>query len=831
MNREKMIAAPSHYVVPLQHLPAYELSSVGAKAMRLGELIRNGYQVPPGFCILGEAFQQVVFENIPSTLLQEAEKYICGQDIEKAKQVAARISEHIMSASFPQVLLDELRVRISSDAITGEVLWAVRSSAVEEDSATESYAGIYGTFLNVHEGDLPKRIVECLSSAWSDEAVAYKVRNKKNYVSSMAVIVQQMVRGDSSGVTFTANPQSGSMAEICINAVKGINEPLVSGEITPDYYRLSKMGFEILEERTGSIPVLSEEKISSLCAVATEVEKIYGQPQDIEWTILDDQIVLLQARPVTRLPSYFPLPDSLPKGKKLKLAYVGSFSPFGASLEMEKNMVYCDAREALTGRRKDHIQFYINGYIYEYEEQSYRLFGLLWIISRFRLLWKLLRPLQTEQHFLEQVQEPYLTFLHEVERDIHRMRDIREALILMEEAIRNYYEFQQKSIDIAWLANNFPILLSRFIRLFVLRKLSDTEILEMIQGFESSTHKRERALSDLIMGAGKDKSLKDFLLSCTADEFEQRIRERSLPENFLIQFDAFSLEYEYVWTSHNPKDAGWRLQFEIFLDEFRNGLKRTNKLESLNRSTNNLLRKIQKNLEKHFAERMLPLRRYFFRYLFDNSVRLLPFRENRNHLFYQGVMSIRRVMRHMGAILTEEGLLRKPEDVFLLSLDEVRAMPEQLRGHGCDALRTEILKRSDEEKRNHFLSSPAIIYEKDGESRYSKEVKSSNVLKGLACSSGTYQGRARLIFSKAQSHLVRPGDIIVCPKTRPFFSSLFSISGALIAEEGGMLSHGAILAREYGIPAVLDVPRATMLIQNGDLVTVNGGSGEVIIHK
>lgn len=822
------------FLVRLDKLKESELSSVGAKALRLGELIRYGYEVPTGICIRSEAYRQFMSQNIPEGLLQEVLRHINNGYLEAARRSSTKIVERMMLAPIPQALLMELRTVLSLSQAADGLGWSVRSSASEEDTDTESFAGLYSTFLNViGEAALLEKIKLCWASLWNNEAMAYRVKVGITKAPAMAVILQRMVTGEYSGVLFTANPHSGCTTEICINVANGLNESLVSGKVTPDFYRISKVRGDVLEQRLQSADsVLTKKVLTQLLKIALDVEKLYGCPQDIEWTINKGKINMLQTRPITRLPNYFPLSDPLLARKALKIAYVGLFSPFGATLEMEKNTVYCQAMQRLTGKRTDHIQFLINGYIYEYREVGYPFAGFAWLIARTKLLWKTLHPRQSERYFLERIQEPYLRTVEELEESIQQEKTISGLLTLLDRAIQNYYEFQRKSISVGWLADWFSIMLRRFVRYLTPVRSSDASIFEMIKGFKSYTHYREHELTELEATARRDERLRSFFERCTAEEFTQRLLEQSLPSEFLEYFKAFSKNYEYVWTSNNPKDAGWQLDYQIFLEYFRKSATNQKNATTSSCQREPFLEKIRKVLNSNKVEQVLPVRRFVLDFLIEHSRRFLPYRENRNHLFYRGVLSIRRIMLSLGKMLVEYGELSRPEDIFFLTLEEVRNLPQWLGGVQTEAFRVKIKKRIEEYHANQFLIPPSTVSVKNKMSTPSwVRVEGDRILKGIACSNGVYRGKVRIIFSKSQLHNLKRGDVLVCVKARPFFSSLFGIAGALITEEGGMLSHGAILAREYGIPAVLNVPSATRVIQDGNIVTVDGERGEIVIHS
>jgi phosphoenolpyruvate synthase/pyruvate phosphate dikinase len=235
---------------------ADDISLVGGKALSLNRLVWAGFNVPDGF---------VITTSSSSTMIEALEK---------------EILEYYASLNTPSM--------------------AVRSSAVAEDGKSDAWAGQFDTFLDVPRENLIEKIKGCWASAGSERARSYA--EQKNISSGkVAVIVQQMISGDVSGVAFSAHPVTNNHEQLVIEAAKGLGDKLVSGTVTPDTYVLDKKSGQVTEEHLGQNRILNNQQLQNLARTVKKIEGVYGFPVDVEWTYTGDELYILQSRPITTL--------------------------------------------------------------------------------------------------------------------------------------------------------------------------------------------------------------------------------------------------------------------------------------------------------------------------------------------------------------------------------------------------------------------------------------------------------------------------------------------------------------------------------------------------
>jgi pyruvate,water dikinase len=316
---------------------AIQLHNSGGKGLHLGEMVSRGFPVPPGFIVTSAAYDHYCRENhlreIIAGNLQKIKPNVPG-DLEVASNnIRALFRKGMLDQNLKEEILAAHR-NLQSPAV------AVRSSATAEDLAELSFAGQQDTYLNITDvADLISHVVECWSSLWTARAIGYRLQNEVDQRDiALAVVVQQMVQSDVSGVLFTANPLTGSRMESVIDATFGLGEALVSGLVDPDHYVVNKQTMQVTQKQLGKKALsiradnkggvksvveegedrlaLSESQVEELVKLGEKVQQVYGSPQDIEWAYSNGELFLLQSRAITSL---FPLPDGMPAEPLLTL--------------------------------------------------------------------------------------------------------------------------------------------------------------------------------------------------------------------------------------------------------------------------------------------------------------------------------------------------------------------------------------------------------------------------------------------------------------------------------------------------------------------------------
>jgi pyruvate,water dikinase len=303
------------------------LQAVGGKGVNLARLRRAGFCVPAGFIIPTDAYRAFVNSNHLSNLIAVLTNSITTDNPAQLEDASARIRAAFSAGSLPTEI--EADVQDAYAAMNGAPV-AVRSSATLEDLPDLSFAGQQDTFLNIiGPEDLLVAVIDCWSSLWTARAIGYRMRNRVNHhEATLAVVVQEMVQSEVSGVLFTANPLTGLLSETVIDATFGLGEALVSGQVEPDHFVIDSVsgaiktavlgtkavstrskaggGVQALEESSSARQSLTDEQIQQLVALGQQVQKEYGIPQDIEWAFAAGELYLLQSRPITSL---FPIPE------------------------------------------------------------------------------------------------------------------------------------------------------------------------------------------------------------------------------------------------------------------------------------------------------------------------------------------------------------------------------------------------------------------------------------------------------------------------------------------------------------------------------------------
>ncbi len=317
------------YVTWFEELTKRDIALAGGKGANLGEMACAGLPIPPGFVVTSQAYQHLLKENRTRRDLARLLGKIEVDDQEQLKLQSNRIRDIIMKCRVPVSINDAIlgNYKKLSEHATPPVFVAVRSSATAEDLSGASFAGQQDTYLNVCAEDLISSVQRCWSSLFTPRAIFYREKRgfDHNRV-SMAVIVQKMINADKAGVMFTVNPVTCEENQIIIEAVWGLGEGVVSGTITPDHYVIDKNAGKIVtavvaskrimfvrDETTGKtietkVPqekvdaqILTEQELRMLVELGNQVERHYGQPQDVEWAIERENVYLLQSRPVTGL--------------------------------------------------------------------------------------------------------------------------------------------------------------------------------------------------------------------------------------------------------------------------------------------------------------------------------------------------------------------------------------------------------------------------------------------------------------------------------------------------------------------------------------------------
>lgn len=802
-------------VGPLGAFGRSDLASAGGKGANLGELIRAGLPVPDGFVVTTDAYAEMVRASGPPIAEQPADDD--GGPI-RARFEAAEIPGSVAAA------VAKAYAELGGGAV------AVRSSATAEDLPGAAFAGQQDTYLNVvGEAAVLDGVRSCWASLWTDRAIAYRRgRGIDPGEVRIAVVVQRMVQAETAGVLFTADPVSGDRERIVVDASSGLGEAVVSGLVTPDHYVLGPHG-ELHDWSPGRREVvitavagggtrgsggttperLPGEVLAELARLGTEVARHFGRPQDIEWAYADGRVYLVQARPMTALP---PPPVRLNAIQRrmgqVLLEYVTvrpypidvtTWVPHGPVGMMTK----VGARFGIRGLFADFLTEQ-DGVVYGLVPRTPRpTLGLLRAPFRVARLVRRRDPARWTE-------DPrFVEFLADVRglagQDLSAMpwarlvRMPRLALALEEPFV-------------ALRADYLPGVGAALLRLRArLARLGRTQLMsELILGGGTRTEDANRALASLA-----DRVRRDPELAAAVDSTD-RTRLAEFPE-FDRAFRSFLAEYGHRETA-SPilvTPPTWAEAPETAL-----GLIKVLAAEAPQPS--NRAERALAELLSHPRLRG-SRRRARTRRLVERARAGIAFREDSHFYFTMPLPIVRRSLLEIGARLRGAGVLSTPTDVFHLRLEELEAIadldatsePQRRR------LRSTALARAAKraELAGVRLIDPGLIYPRVD--------RGDALVTGTPTSAGTVTGPVRVIREPAEFGKLESGDVLVCPYTNPAWTPLFQRACAVVVDAGGSASHAAIVAREYGIPAIMGTADGTTVLTDGQLVIVDGDTGRV----
>lgn len=844
------------FIKEFNELGRDDIDQAGGKGANLGELTRAGFPVPPGFVIVTDAYRAYVAEH------QLADKIAALAAPTDAAGGYESASEQIR-ALFADEISDVLRVEIADAyAPLGEdVPVAVRSSATAEDLPEASFAGQQDTYLNVRGlDDLLLAVRDCWASLWTARALAYRARQGMDPAAvSLAVVVQHMVDAQAAGVMFTANPGNGHRDEAVISAAWGLGESVVSGSVNTDNVVVRKSDGTVLssetankavmtvraEQRTQEQPVppdqrqqsvLSESDAAELAAYGTRIESHYGIPQDIEWARADGQFFIVQARPITALPeAEGPMPTDWtvtePTAMYVRASIVEQLpdplSPLFADMidGAVTRSLQSVFRELLGGEdliRDDDVGLpTINGYAYYRYSRS----------GMYRLAWKTPKALRavlnggTKERWRIYSHPRYRRIVSDwTARDLSQMStgQLLAGVQELVEAAAEYYTAVQTIIP---AAASSEVVFTRFYDA-VVRGKDDPPAQVFVLGFDSVPIRAEKSLYDLASWSRDHPELAESLRTMSSQQFLEQAAGSTDPiwHEWHSRFEAHLSTYGhtiYNLDFMNPVPADDPIPLLETLRFFVSG-KGVDPYERQRRFATR-----RDKATAMVLARLDPVRAKGFRPLLHWAQSNAPIREDALADVGLAWPQVRRMLREIGQRLQQAGVISTPEDVFWLHRTEI----DEERGSLADQV-----EQRKALWRGQRRATPPQLLPKGGWGDMwrrwlpaASEDQTSDVIKGIGGSMGTITAPARVLGGPQDFGQMQPGDVLVASITTPAWTSLFAMASGVVTDIGGPLSHSSIVAREYGIPAVLGTAVATRRIHSGQMIKVDGDAGTVTL--
>ncbi len=843
----------SSYTLGFQEIDKTKLKLVGGKGANLGELSRiEGIRVPDGFCLTTEAYKEIVGDSAEVNSLLERLAVLKTDDRKEIAEIGAKIRQVIQEIPIPKSIEDEVFQQL--DRLGEGDAYAVRSSATAEDLPTTSFAGQHDTYLNIIGNEpILKHISKCWASLFTERALIYRLQNGFDHRNvSLAVVIQKMISSEAAGIMFTADPVSSNRKILSIDAGFGLGEALVAGIVNADNYRVSEGRIVGRTAPDGqNAQTLSDEEILELERLGRKIEAYFESPQDIEWCLFGGVFYIVQSRPITAL---FPIPEVNDRENHVYVSVghqqmmTDPMKPLGISLfqltafrPMFKaaGRLFVDVTQQLAS-----------------PESRKNLLNL--IAEHDPLIWDALVSIAERPDFIKPLPDDengpakrnltppvksyidpsvVVDLIEKNEASVEQLRrniQTRSGPDLIDIVLEDIPELQKVLFDpqsmavimsgmgaSSWLNEKMNEWLGE-------KNAADTLSLSVPNNI---TSQMGLALLDVADVIRPYPDVIAYLENVEDEDFLAELPKLEGGREARDAIDAFLGKYgmrcagEIDITKPRWQEKPTTL-IPIILGNIKNVEPRAG-ARKFEQGRQEALKKEQELLDRL---KQLPdgeQKAAETKQTIDLMRSLIGYREYPKYGKVNRYFVYKQALLKEAERLVKAGVINDREDIYYLTIQELR---EVARTHELDQ-RT-IDKRKAEHELFEKLTPPRVMTS-DGEiitGAYKHEALPAGAIAGLAVSRGIVAGRARVILSMEDADL-EDGDILVTTFTDPSWTPLFISIKGLVTEVGGLMTHGAVVAREYGLPAVVGVVNATKLIKDGQRIRVNGTEGYVeILH-
>ena len=869
----------SPFVLGFQDIDTTKLILVGGKGANLGELSRiDGISVPEGFCVTTAAYTRTIAQIPEFHALLEQLALLQMEDREGIAEISARIRRAIEETVIAKEIAEAVAHFITK--LGDKNAYAVRSSATAEDLPTASFAGQQDTYLNIlGQKAILKHIRKCWASLFTERAVIYRMQNGFDHNKVLlSVIIQKMVYPQAAGILFTADPVTSNRKVVSIDASFGLGEALVSGLVNADSYKVrngkvvdkkiaaKKLAIYALkdggtkeqqiEPEKQNRQALTDEQILQLGRIGRKIEAHFGCPQDIEWCLVDDTFSIVQSRPITTL---YPIPEANDQANHVYVSVghqqmmTDPMKPLGLSFFLlttnapmfkAGGRLFVDVTHQLASPASRENLLNVMG-----QHDPLMKGALMTIIERGDFIKSLPddKPEKAPGKSNQGLSLPNFKTLNDydpaivsdlIKRSETSIEELKQSIQTKSglELINFILEDIQRLKKILSDPQSFGVFMSAmnassWINERMEQWLGEKNVADTLSQSAPNNITSEMGLA-LLDVADVIRPYPQVI------EYLQQVKD----DNFLhelVKFDG-GKEAQDAISAYLSK-YGMRCPGEIDITKTRwsekpvtlvplilsniknfepGGSKRKfeqGQQQALKKEQALLdrLRQLPDGTQKaREAKRMIDLMRNFIGY-----------REYPKYAMIHRYFVYKQALLQEAEQLVQASVLYAKEDIYYLTFEELR---EVVYTHELDY--QIISKRKDEYKFYEKLTPPRVITS-DGEiiaGEYKRENLPAGAIVGLPVSSGVIEGRARVILNMEDADL-EDGDIVVTSFTDPSWTPLFVSIKGLVTEVGGLMTHGAVIAREYGLPAVVNVENATRLINDGQRIRVNGTEGYVEI--
>jgi rifampicin phosphotransferase len=859
-------------VLDLRETDATQVAVVGGKGAALGELSRiEGIRVPPGFCVTTNAFRRIMAGAPSIDDRLDRLSRLNPDDRDAIRTLSAEVRRTVEGIAIPDDVAAAIGIALAR--LGEQAAYAVRSSATTEDLPTASSAGQQDTYLNVvGSAAILQHVSRCWASLFTERAVTYRLRNGFDHRKvHMAVVVQQMVFPHAAGMLFTADPVTSNRKVASIEASFGLGEALVSGQVNPDRYQVRDgevVARAVATKRlaihaspaggTQEEPIaperqehaaLTDLQVVRLAQLGRRVEAHFGRPQDIEWCLVDDGFQIVQSRPITTL---FPIPAADDRENHVYVSVghqqmmTDPMKPLGLSIFQLTALprmyeaggrLFVDVTQRLASPTS-------RAGLLELLGKSDPLIrdALETILERDDFLPPVAdegpggppaggapAPIETDPAIVAELIGRNRTSVATLKRDIRAksgsalldfvLADIQGELKRILFDPQSHQVFMGAMEATWWLNEHLEAWLGE-------KNVADT-LTQSVP--DNVTSEMGLALLDVADVIRPHPEVVAFLQQVEDDDFLDELAElaggRQARDAIRAFLDKYGMrcvgEIDITrprWSERPsalvPVILGNVKNFEPGAGErhFEQGRQEawTKEQDVLER-----LRALPDGEQKaEETKRMIDRVRTFIGY-----------REYPKYGMVSRYFVYKQALLEQAERLVEADVLREKEDIFYLTFQELGDVVR------TDHVDHELISERKDAFRSYQALTPPRVLTSEGEGiagAYRRDDVPNGAFAGLPVSAGAIEGRARVILDMAEAE-VEPGDILVTAYTDPSWSPLFVAIKGLVTEVGGLMTHGAVIAREYGLPAVVGVEHATRLIQDGQRIRVHGTNGYVEI--
>ena len=852
----------NEFVLDLGQIDRSRFTEAGGKAANLGDLMRiGGVDVPPGFCVTTHAFRRVMAGAPDLAALLDRLTRSTADDRAGIAALSAEIREVVGGVPVPEDVAAAV-----TRSLVPDTAYAVRSSATAEDLPTASFAGQQDTYLNiVGSAAVLEHVRRCWASLFTDRAVTYRLRHGVDHRTvGIAVVVQQMVTPDASGVLFTADPVTSDRTVTSIEAVLGLGEALVSGLADADRYTVRDGGVveaavvakpsalrpspgggtavQPVEPEARRRPALTGAQVVRLAELGRRIEARFGRPQDIEWCLVGDGFRIVQSRPITTL---FPVP---PVDDDRRHVYVSvghqqmmtdAMTPLGLSVwQMTTPRPMAEAGGRLFVDITDRLASPARDGLLDALGRHDPLVGdaLRTVIDRGDVGPAPDGPptpapvpdfLDADPALVEELMADSRASLAAVARDIgtHHGADLFDFVVADFQELRRLlfdprgHRVFTTAMDAAfWLDEHLGAWLGE-------EHAADTLTLSVPDNVTSEMGLALLDVADVIRPHPEAVAVLRTADDDYLDALPRVAGGQAAHDAIRSYLDRYGMRCAGEIDIGRPR---WRERPATLVPVLLANIDNAEPGDGRRRFERGRLEAW--TTEQRLLEQVRALpdgasRAVETKAMIDRLRTFIGFREFPKYAMVCRYDVYKQALMAEAERLVGDGVLDDPEDVLALRFDELHEVVRTGKADG------DLIRERQDALAGYRTLTPPRVLTSDGEALFGahrREDLPDGALVGLAVSGGVVEGRARVVRDMADAEL-GPGDVLVTTFTDPSWSPVFVTIAALVTEVGGTMTHGAVVAREYGLPAVVGVEGATRRIPDGQRIRVNGTEGHVEI--